>query len=97
MAGLVLYTSYDNKEQCRRSKTLSSLTNDVQSVADDVCRDCRRVKIRLSYKGLTFIDLGVKVNESCYYDIMLSQHYCYLPFNVVDKFIYVSKSIYKAP
>ena len=46
------------KEESRRSKTLSLHKNEVQSVADHVCRVSK-----LDYIGVIFINPGVKITK----------------------------------
>ena len=69
------------------SKTLSSHKNNVQSINDD---DRRSVKF--DYKGLIFIDLGIKINEIYYCDVLLSQQLLSVIFQLSDKFIFQQNS-----
>jgi len=53
------------KEERRRSKTLSSHKNDVQTVAVGVSE--------LDYIGLTLVDSRVTINEICYCGLLPPQ------------------------
>jgi len=59
----------NNKDDRRWSKMLSSHENDVQSVADGVCR-CAQIR---HYSGSILVVPKYKINEVCNCDLLMSQ------------------------
>jgi len=66
-----------NKERQRRSKTLSSHN---ATVTDDVSK--------LGYTNVIFLDLGAKVDETYYCDLLLSQQLLPAIRHVFSEFVF---------